>query len=71
MNDPITLEDFKRAVAAFHKEAPTASERDLEAGWNAVAKLYLRVDIPDEVTSIQAVACLNFASRRYLEFMTA
>lgn len=63
--DGISLEDFKRVAAEFSKEAPSLSERDLEAGYRAVTHAYL--GIPDDRLSIiLAKGYLEYATKQYL-----
>lgn len=58
------IEDFKRAVADFTKEAPTADDEALEAGWRAITRVYFGLPT-DPLTLLTAKGYWDFATRRY------
>jgi hypothetical protein len=66
MDDTTTLEQFKRAAAAFSAEAVTADREILEAGWTAVAKAYLNLPV-DKLTLIMARGYLDYAAKRKID----
>ena len=70
MHDAVTIDDFKRAVADFSKEAPTLNDRELECGFSAVGKMYLGVMPATDLNIFTAKTYLEFASRRYWERRT-
>jgi hypothetical protein len=70
MHDAVTIEEFKRAVADFSKEAPTLNDRELECGFSAVGKMYLGVMPATELNIFTAKTYLEFASRQYFQRRT-
>lgn len=66
MHDSVTYDEFNQAVGMFLSEVDLLNERELDAAWSALGKMYLGVELGGP-NLLMAASRLQFAGRRKFE----